>query len=189
MAAPAHIRPVPPSRVRVLLATERPAVARLFTGRPAVSATATMRVNRAELDGVGEELADAEAAVVDAGLEPVLAAELCAELRRRRPDLPVAAVVCCPHALTPWDLRGLLETGVSAVLDLHLGEAEAERTIESIARGASILHLQLRRGHRDVLRELLGDHGQRSEHSLRLLELVSLGLPDHEIGRQLHLSP
>ena len=30
---------------------------------------------------------------------------------------------------------------------------------------------------------------ERRELQLQLLELVALGLPDHEIGRRLHLSP
>jgi DNA-binding NarL/FixJ family response regulator len=188
MAAPLHTRNLAPTPVRLFVATGRPAVARLFAGAR-TRIVATVPVSPDAPAGAALALLEADVAVVDAGLEPALAAALCAELRARRPELPIAAVICCPHAVTPWDLRRLLAAGATALVDLQLGEQEAARTIEVVASGASILHLQLRRGHREFLREILGDRGHRGTHSLQLLELVALGLPDHEIGRRLHLSP
>jgi DNA-binding NarL/FixJ family response regulator len=180
---------VPPPRTpsaspRLLVASDRPAIREFFAALPAFEVELQALTAATEHD-----LAPYDAVVVDVGLEPILGVELCGNLHRRRADLPVAAVVCCPSAVTPWTLRRLLASGATAVLDLRASADEAARTLESIARGGSVLHLQLRRGHRELLRDILTGNDERSETQIRLLELVSLGLPDHEIGKRLHLSP
>jgi two-component system, NarL family, response regulator DevR len=171
---------------RLLVASDRPAIQAFFAslGPPVFSVSGQTLVAVAE-----EDLTAYDAAVVDVGLEPILGVELCRDLQARRPELAVAAVVCCPNAVSPWTLRRLLASGVAGVLDLRASQEEAARTLESIARGGSVLHLQIRRGHRELLRDILTGNDQRSETRIRLLELVGLGLPDHEIGRRLHLSP
>jgi DNA-binding NarL/FixJ family response regulator len=163
---------------------DRPPLAIMVaTDRPAL---------RAFLDTLGFALRDApedaDVAVVDVAVDPAAGAAACLALHGTRPELPIAALVCCPHAVTPWALQQLLAGGVSAILDLQMDRDETARTLESVARGASVLHLQLRRGHRQFLRDLLTGVA-RVKTQARLLELVALGLPDHEIGRRLYLSP
>src|SRR5919201_5660747 len=138
--------------------------------------------------GLRETADGADVAVVDVAVDPAAGAADCLELHHNWPDLPIAALICCPHAVTPWALQRLLAGGVSAIIDLQMGRDETARTLESVARGASVLHLQLRRGHRQFLRDLPSG-APRVEAQARLLELVALGLPDHEIGRRLFLSP
>jgi DNA-binding NarL/FixJ family response regulator len=181
-----------PSPFHLLLATDRPAVEcffesldgrgqrRLEVDRVAVSVAA--------IEQAGEAVERATAAVVDVALEPSSGIDVCQELHRLRPDLPVTALLCCAHAVTPRTLRALLTEGVSGVLDLETTADDAARTLESVARGGSVMHFQLLREHRALLREILTGGERRVETHIRLLELVALGLPDHEIGRRLHLS-
>lgn len=157
----------------LLVATERPALNAFLLGLGFRPATAPE---------------EADVAVVDVALDPVAGAAECRELHELCAELPIAALVCCPHAVTPWTLQRLLAEGVSAILDLQMGADETARTLQSVARGSSVLHLQLRRGHRQFLRDLLTG-APRIESQARLLELVAIGLPDHEIGRRLFLSP
>jgi DNA-binding NarL/FixJ family response regulator len=174
------------TNLRILAATSRPAVACFLE--------TIARVDR--IDPVGHDVAAhsdlvgvADVAALDIALDPVAALELCADLHRQRQELPIAAFVCCPYCVTPWNLRALFAAGVSSVMDLQASAAETLRALETVANGASVLHLHLRRGHRELLREVLGGTAPRSEMQIRLLELVALGLPDHEIGRRLYLSP
>jgi DNA-binding NarL/FixJ family response regulator len=170
---------------RLLVFGERPVV-RVFLG----ALRAELVPAEMHPDAVTKELArTASAAVVDVAPDPPAAVAVCRELRRRRDDLPIAAVVCCPHSLTPWTLRALLGAGVTGILDLRATPEEAARTVESVALGASVLSLELRRGHRELLQEIVAGPGEGSETKTRLLALVALGLSDREIGAQLHLSP
>ena len=167
-----------------LLFSDRPALETFFlsvspgTERAAASLEAARTV---PLDGI-------HAAVVDVALEPAIGIAVCAELRRRQEDLPIAAIVCCPRAINEWTLRGLLASGVSAVLDLQATADEAARLLGSVGRGASVLHLQLGEARRN-LREVFAAPTPRSGADARLLELVARGLPDHEIAADLHVSP
>jgi DNA-binding NarL/FixJ family response regulator len=179
-------RTAPPTASRLLLFTDRPALRAFFATIDDEARVAPVAVDVARTLPLDE----LTAAVVDVSLEPAHGVEVCRELRRRRPDLPVAALVCCPHAVTSWSLRALLESEVSAVLDLQATGEETRRTLESVRRGAAVLHLEVRRddGARS-LRDLLAPYRRLSPTQTQLLELVALGLPDHELGRRLHLSP
>jgi DNA-binding NarL/FixJ family response regulator len=137
----------------------------------------------------GEHVARATAAVVDVALDPPAATELCRGLHAHRPGLPVLALVCCPHSVTPWDLRELLDAGIAGLLDLRARADDARRALESAARGETVLHLQLARGGKMLLQDALGGGTPRGAAQLALLELVARGLPDREIGTILHLSP
>jgi DNA-binding NarL/FixJ family response regulator len=172
-------------RAGMLVFSDRPALHAFFTAVSPASkrASVTLEAARtASLDGLG-------AAIVDVALEPAVGIEVCTELHRRNDDLPVAAVVCCPHAVNEWTLRGLIGSGVSAVLDLQASPAEAARLLGSVGRGASVLHVQLGGDRRQLLNDVLSPPGRRIEAEARLLELVAKGLPDHEIAGHLHLSP
>jgi DNA-binding NarL/FixJ family response regulator len=156
----------PPKTLTIALATSRPALHAFLAGLPGVL------VERAE---------DASVGVVDE-------VERCRELRARNPELPLVALVCCVHALGAGKLHALLAEGVTSVLDLELGAEETVRALERAAGGGSVLDLQLWSGRGELLRELI-ERRPPSGVDVRMLELVSLGLPDHEIGRRLHLSP
>jgi DNA-binding NarL/FixJ family response regulator len=168
MEAPAATQP------NLLLETSRPAVRTFF-------------------EGLGFPIApapgEADVAVIDASLDPRTAVELCRELREREPALPVAALVCCPHALTPWDLGALLDAGVGGVLDLRAQADEARRAILDVAGGGAVFHLQLPRGSGRLLDDVFGASRILRQTQVPLLELVARGLSDHELGRRLHLSP
>jgi DNA-binding NarL/FixJ family response regulator len=164
-------RPPPHNHLRLLISTRRPAVERFFS---------TLARN-----GLGLRV---DRTVVDVGLDGLAGVDVCAELRRRRPELPLVALLCCAQALTPWDLRTLVGLGVGGVLDLQATPDETLRALQAVAAGGTVLHLHLRRGHRALLRDILTGRGA-SATQLRLLELVALGLPDHEIARRVHLSP
>ena len=122
---------------------------------------------------------------VDIVTTPALALTLCRELHERQPTLPLVALMCCPQSVNASDLRHVLSFGAS-VLDLHATPEEAVRALESVARGSTVLNLH---AERSLLRDVLSGRGVTNETRARLLELLSLGLPDHEIGRRLHLSP
>jgi DNA-binding NarL/FixJ family response regulator len=135
-----------------------------------------------------EGLARGTAAAIDLAPNPLGGISLCHALRERRPTLPIVALLCCPEAVNPWHLRELLRDGAS-VLDLQATPNEAVRALESVARGSSVLHLHLRRGQRALLRDILSGRETTTATKIRVLELVSSGLPDHEIGARLNLSP
>jgi DNA-binding NarL/FixJ family response regulator len=174
------------THLRVLVATARPAVECFLEQLAAVDRIdPTGEDVAAHLDVVGA----ASLAAVDVALDPVAALRLCSDLHAQRHELPIAAFVCCPYSVTPWNLRALFAAGVSSVIDLQASLDETRRALENVAHGGSVLHLHLRRGHRELLREVLTGAAPRSDTQFRLLELVALGLPDHEIGRRVHLSP
>jgi DNA-binding NarL/FixJ family response regulator len=133
-------------------------------------------------------LEQAHAAVVDAGVDAHAAIVLVDALAELTPSLPVVALLCCPQSATPRQLQGLVRTGAS-VLDLETPPEEAARVLKSVARGASLLYVHLRRDHRTLLHDILFKGEDATTQRVRLLELLTLGLPDHEIGKRLHLSP
>jgi DNA-binding NarL/FixJ family response regulator len=169
----------------------------LLSGRPAVrSYIESLRAHVPELEVVplDEGLDEVESheralAVIDVALDPRGGIEKCRELRERFPSVPIAVLLCCPQAVDPWQLQSLFAAGVASVLDLQARPEEAARILESAAAGSAVIHLHIRRSHRTLLRDLFVDHGRHGGTRLRLLELVARGLPDHEIGRVLHLSP
>ena len=177
--------------VHLVLVTSRPAVQFFFAGlsehslRPLAITHA-----RLELEALARhtrELERATTVVVDMGVEPEAATRVCRELHERWRGLPIVALLCCPQSVTPWNLRAMIASGVNAVLDLQSTPDETLRAVESVADGGTLL--QLRRGHRALLRDVLAARGPKVETPARLLELVAHGLPDREIGRRLHLSP
>jgi DNA-binding NarL/FixJ family response regulator len=169
-------------QLRLLLATARPAVRAFFE-------SLEFRVGVIGFVAGSTEASHADLAVVDAALEPVAAIDLCLALHAERPELPIVALVCCPRALAPWSLRALLAAGVSSVLDLRGRRDETRRALLKAAHGETVLHVHLSRGGSALLSDVFSARPARREFQLCLLELVALGLPDHEIGRRLHVSP
>ena len=186
------LTPAPPDAFRLLLASERWAVHTFFIslrrrGLPTL-VVEPIPGEPARIPDEASALARASAVAVDVAVDAHRAVELCDALRSVVPDLPLIALVCCAHSVNPWQLQQLLSAEVS-VLDLQATPEEAVRALESVARGASVLNLHLRRGHRELLRDVLAGRDEIRTARASLLELVSQGLPDHEIGRRLHLSP
>lgn len=171
----------------ILVASDRPPVHDFLAhlGLPAVPvplALTGVRLDDLELDAAG-------LAILDFALDPATALRTCEHLRERRPSLPIAAVVCCPHSITPQNVRALASAGVASMLDLQMTSTEMRRAVEAAARGASVLHLSFGGRRRATLHDIISGKRLRSETDVHLLELVALGLPDREIGQQLHLSP
>jgi DNA-binding NarL/FixJ family response regulator len=139
-----------------------------------------------------DTVATADVAVVDASVDRPDAIAVCETLRAMRRQLPISAVFCCPHSATSADLRVLLAAGVGALVDLQLSAAETLRVLRGVARGQGALHLQMAAGSSVSILQLLADEraaDELTDHDLGLLRLVAAGLSDHEIGRQLYLSP
>jgi DNA-binding NarL/FixJ family response regulator len=178
-------RPAAPTSVELVIFSDRPAVLTFFGTLGAVSNVNSLSVAAAAT----QSLDKFTAAVVDVALDPSTGTAVCRELRSQRPDLPVAAVVCCPHAVTPWTLQELLSSGVNAVLDLEATAEEVRRALANIGDGGSVLHLQLRHDHGASLGELFLPGSNRGETQRQLLKLVARGLTDQEIGGHLYLSP
>src|SRR2546425_2729508 len=176
--SPTHASPM-----RLLFVTRRHALASFFRSLPGIA------VDIVRPDLAGGDLEGVDVAAVDVALEPDSAVELCTSLHRRRPSLPLVAIVCCPQSVSPWELERLLECGVGSVLDLQASADEAARTLEAAADGGSVFHLHLHRGHRRFLQGMLGGRDVRRQTNVRALELVARGLSDREIGAVLHLSP
>ena len=191
-STPRYRRPSP-EPFHLMLLTNRPPVHAFFAGVGRRSGGAyvltQLPVEPEAVAQAGDEVEGATAAVIDAGLDSAAAILVCEELQRLRPTLPMAALVCCSHAITPWSLRALIGTGVSSVIDLEATADEAAAVLRSVADGGAVLRLQPRRGHTALLRDVLTSSGPRTETQLELLELVASGLPDHEIGARLHISP
>lgn len=185
-----------PTEFCILVATGRPGVGDFFTamghrGSPSVSTT-VVDLNPATLTRASRALSSASVAVVDVAVHRAEALDLCTELLTRRPDLPIGALFCCPHAAAPKQLRALLAAGVSSFLDLQLSADQSLAALRSVARGEDVVCLQLTPEARKVLFNGTGNgngHGEELGAEERaLLRLLELGMTDHEIGGHLCLS-
>jgi DNA-binding NarL/FixJ family response regulator len=170
------------SQPRILVVSDRAAVRSFFTSLPLP--VTTVRTSASDVHA-----GDAQVVLVDLGTEPGKGERLCADLHARHPSAAILAVVCCQQSVGFWHLQALLGHAISGVIDLHATPDDATRAIASAARGSSVVHLHLGREQQSFLHEVLVGRGGRSETNLRVLTLVCRGLPDHEIGRRLHLSP
>jgi DNA-binding NarL/FixJ family response regulator len=173
---------------RLIVATSRPAVYTFFSAIAEEMNAAPLRVDATTDAATAEAVADASAAIVDIGLDPVGAIDFCVALQNRRPGLPVTAVVCCPHSVTHWTLRRLVAVGVVSIIDLETTAAAASRALRSAARGELVVELRLGARRLVSMRDIFAgsELGGESQH---MLELVAQGLSDVEIGGRLHLSP
>jgi DNA-binding NarL/FixJ family response regulator len=180
------------SEFHVLVLASHPAVRALFadTGRQDDD---SVRVSVLPLDSravaaARDLLATASVAAVDASIDRTEALAVCKAIRADRPTLAITAVFCCPHSATATDLRALLAAGVDGLLDLQLSAQDTLHVLRGVARGERALHVQLAA---ETLLELLAGEEQAtqlSDDDRGLLRLITLGLTDHEIGRQLYLS-
>jgi DNA-binding NarL/FixJ family response regulator len=174
----------PASQLQVLVVSDRAAIRSFFASLPLAVTTID-----AAVPDVQAHAGDPRVVLVDLGTEPGKGEQLCSDLHARYPSAAIVAVVCCQQSVGFWHLHALLGSAISGMIDLHATPDEATRAITSAARGSSVVHLQLGREQQSFLRDVLIRRDGRSETRLRVLTLVSRGLPDHEIGRRLHLSP
>jgi DNA-binding NarL/FixJ family response regulator len=173
---------------RLIVATSRPAVYRFFAAIAEEGGVTPVRIDVSGEAAHEDVVSEASAAIVDIGLDPPGAVELCLELQRLRPELPVTAVVCCPHSVMPWTLQRLVAAGVVSLIDLETSAEAATRALRRAAQGELVLELRLGARRLGSLRDLLAG-SELGGDAQRLLELVARGLSDVEIGRLLHLSP
>jgi DNA-binding NarL/FixJ family response regulator len=176
--------------LRLVLATSRPLLAFLFqqlAQRDRCSVDVVVPATD-RLEECDEQLTAASAAVVDIS-DAVSSVAFCSELHRRHPLLPIVVLFCCPQASDPSQLKTLLRLGALSVFDLQATPEEVMRTLETAVRGGSTLHLHLLPGNDRFLHDLVALDEPRSATKVAILELVSLGLPEREIGRRLYLSP
>jgi DNA-binding NarL/FixJ family response regulator len=171
----------------LLLASTRWAVHSFFDGLRA-RGLPTLVVVPIDTVDISDLLEEATVAVVDVAPDVTAALSLCRDLRRRRPSLPIVALLCCPGAVSPRQLHELLREGTS-LLDLQASAHEAVRALRDIAGGSSVLHLHLHRGQRELVRDVLAGRAATAQTRVAVLELVARGFRDHEIGAKLHLSP
>lgn len=186
--------------LHVLLVTGRPAIHTFFTSlrqherSPLVISQCPLAITA--LDNC--PAAAAAVAVVDVAPDPIAAIAVCQELRRRRPERPILGLLCCPHALTLWQLQALLVTGVGSLLDLHTPPEEVLHALQGVAQGQIVLRARLAGDwaswHASDRNDCPGGGASSIMHlltqvSTQLLMLVAQGLSDGEIGQQLHLSP
>src|SRR2546428_7832405 len=122
--------------LRLLLATSRPAVRTFFEslGFP----FGVIAVGRGAVSQDPDQVANASAVVIDVSLDPNAAIGLCEELRAHRPELPVIALVCCPHAITPWDLHALAAAGVPSLPALRRRARDCPRRPSPVAPGQAV---------------------------------------------------
>jgi DNA-binding NarL/FixJ family response regulator len=185
--------------LRLFLATDRSGVDTYFRNLPTGDEVG-LSVQRVRLDGAAvaraTEPEHADVAVVDVDGDHRTPVEIVSHLRSRRRGLPIVALLCCCHGITPKTLRELSAAGVGSMLDLYATPEQAWRTVAAAARGEAVVHLRLGNGSDTLWRDLLsGELGgdepsvQLTVDDTRVLHLVSQGLSDHEMGSRLYLSP
>ena len=183
----------------LLLVSERPAVRAFFESLRAVDARGLqIRPLPANADAVTEvRLPSASGHVVmavDVALDVEFSARICEAYRARMPGLPVLAVICCPHIVTPLQLRLLTKAGVSGLLDLEAPAAESLRALHAVTRGNLVLHAALNEARGAAMDGLLlSKTGLRSgkngdDTRLRIVRLLATGMSDRQIGDVVNLS-
>jgi DNA-binding NarL/FixJ family response regulator len=177
----------------IIVATGRPSVAAFFESmaRPSSSAvgTTTLDLNSAAVAKASRAVLGASVAVVDASIDPVEALGVCHVLRELRDDLRIGVLYCCPHAATPDSLCPFLQLGIGSFLDLQLSAVQTVAALRGIARGETVVRMQLSEDSSKVLFNHPNNELELSADDLLLLRLVALGSTDNEIGDEMCLSP
>jgi DNA-binding NarL/FixJ family response regulator len=177
-----------------VVVTGRPSLSAFFAtlggrGSNAASAT-TLDLSSTAVAKASRAIMDASVALVDASIDPAEALAVCRELREQRADLRIGILFCCPHASMAESLRPFIAEGIGSFLDLQLSAEQTLAALRGIARGETVVRLQLTE---DSSRALFNGNGRNKREELSadelvLLHLVSLGSTDHEIGAEMCLS-
>lgn len=175
--------------LRILLVTDRPAVEAFFHamrrgGRRPIALSRIPVMARLPDDHL---VAPATVAAVDTATDPVGAISLCRALRHRHPALPILGLLCCPQALMPGHVLGLLTAGVNGLLHLHTPAEEMLHALHGVARGDIVLQVRLA-GAPPGCQSLPPVH-LFSATNAACLTLLAQGLSDVEIGRAVGQSP
>jgi DNA-binding NarL/FixJ family response regulator len=176
------------SALHVLLITNRPAVLSFLEEHgthtsPRLTAT-SIPLSAEALDQHAHQVQDAQVAMVDVGADPDCAVLVCHELHRRRPDLRVLVVVCCPNPTLPWHVRSLLANGVHELIDAQTTPDELVDRLVALVDGRHSVRVSLHRDFGALANWSLEQPGLADQ---ALLELVAGGLSDIEIGLRLQL--
>lgn len=184
-----------PPELRILLVTSRPGIRELLNTIPSLTID-PVPMRLAALAASQPLIVRAMAVVVDTATDALQAVEICRELQRRRPQLPIVTLLCCPASVTPWHLEMLAMVGVRGILDLQAAPDEVGRILHSVVRGQTVFHLQVDGNKVAFLPWILTpERGRRAEAprlsagDVDLLSYLAQGLPDRQIGERLHLSP
>jgi DNA-binding NarL/FixJ family response regulator len=176
----------------IVLATGRPSVATFFAALGGQSSggvqSTTFDFGETGEPRVQRAIMAASVVLVDASIDPAEAVDVCAQMRAQREDLPVGILFCCPSSATADSLRTCREAGIGSFLDLQLSSEQMLSALRSIARGETVVRLQLSGHSSNVLFNSQATDDQLSPRDFTLLRLVALGLTDHEIGAELCLS-
>jgi DNA-binding NarL/FixJ family response regulator len=189
-----HVRKIAlgKSEFRIVVATDRPSVGTFFTtlgGRNASGVSAiTFDHDATALPRASRAVMEASVAVVDASIGPAEALDVCRELRAQRADLRIGILYCCTHAAKPESLRAFLAAGIGSFLDLQLSPEQMLAALRSVARGETVVRVQLNEESSAVLFNGRDKHERLSADDVALLQLVALGSTDHEIGDEMCLS-
>ena len=178
--------------LQVAVVSPRPAVHLLM--REMAEAGANVVVSRIDVSLTEVEaglaaLEPASVAVIDISLDASEALDFCTGVHSERPGLPLVALVCCPQCLGPRQFRALLDGVFQGVVGLRSTAGEVRRVLNEVAQGGCIIQLHIDRTERSLLRRLVSSDDRAREGTVGLLQLLTLGLSDRDIGERLHLSP
>jgi DNA-binding NarL/FixJ family response regulator len=175
----------------IVLGTGRPSVATFFSalgGRGNGVRTTTFDFDETAQPRVVRAVMEASVALVDASIDTVQAVDVCRQLRAQRDDLPLGVLFCCPRAAAAESLRTCRDAGIGSFIDLQLSPEQTLAALRSMARGETVVRLQLSEDSGSVLFNSHDPDDQLSEREVVLLGLVARGLTDQEIGDELCLS-
>jgi DNA-binding NarL/FixJ family response regulator len=183
--------------LRVLLATDRSGVHALFE-RVAELHPTRMDVTRLDVASQAPDLPETAqtVAVIDVAVDRVSAQRLARRLNDEHPSLPMIALVCCEHAANLPQLSALAAAGVNGLIDLHATPEETLAALQGAAQGDIVIRLGLSESYKRLWRTMVGSEGyagetdgKLSEVELDLLDFLTRGLGDREMGQELNLSP
>jgi DNA-binding NarL/FixJ family response regulator len=177
----------------IVLVTGRPSVAAFFAsmgGRNSAAAVKaiTLDVSTSAVVRASRAVMTASVALVDASIDSTEALHVCHELRALRADLRIGILLCCSHAASPESLRPFLAAGIGSFLDLQLSAEQTLAALRGMARGETVVRLQLSEESSSALFNGSSGSEQLSADELVLLRLVALGHTDSEIGGAMCLS-
>jgi DNA-binding NarL/FixJ family response regulator len=183
--------------LRVLLATDRSGVHALFE-RVAEQHPTRMDVTPLDEGARARDLPGTAqtVAVIDVTVDRQSAQRLVRRLHDEHPSLPMIALVCCEHAANLPQLRTLAAAGVNSLIDLHATPEETLAALQGAAQGDIIIRLGLSESYKRLWRAMVMSEGYAdqidgglSEVELDLLDFLTRGLGDREMGHELNLSP
>jgi two-component system response regulator DevR len=194
VAAAGRVGAQPGPPFEVVLVTSRSALDWVFAQMAGVDASSVsmtvmpVSVQVLEDPRAAESLAAAAVAVVDASVDPHEALAFCRETRRRWPQLPISALVCCPQAAAAANLRAFVAEGVASFLDFHLSPEDVFPVLRGVSRGSGVVHLRLNDESSTALFSDNDGTPTLSVDERQLLDHVACGMTDHEIGVEMCLS-